>query len=918
MTAFADKTSTAAPAVPSTPFRVSPEKTIVPDAPVAALDRSALVDRVDPAERRLTVFVGPGGFGKTTLLADCCRRAVGRGDRVLWLSADERDDAERVVAHLSYAADTPWTAGEAGVSPLRTTAMTHLDGLLAAIRADERRWILAVDEMERMAESGTRIIDYLIWRGPGNLHLALAGRGLPRSIDVATPIAEGRGISVGTDNLRFTLPEFASYFGNLPRERLRALWNETRGWPIAACLQRNLLEASKDEASEFSLHWVAARLMRGIAGSDGDFVLRAACFEWSDAGMLDEVLGVGSMARLRQLPMLRGLVQGIDGVASVRVHPLIGSYAQRELRLRGSHRDLYRGIARALARRGQTLEAVRHAVLAEDAALAIRIFESAGAVRIVFSSGAKGLQDCVALLSPGLRRDFPRVELACLAADAMKDPVVAATDRADRLLRVGAAGEDAFSGDDELQIDILIIRGILLMCGCAVTDSMEVQSAAEECERVLARRDLDPLLAGGLHYGIGIYRYLLGDLDDALSAARAARGFADVCPAMALAAMILEGAVLFAQGDGHRGETVLAQAQRIAKRDFAGHPSPDSIGNAFAAEAALEKGRIEAAARRVPAVAALNEAGAWLDAYAAVLDVRLELALRQGALDRALKLLAETEMFARAKRLPTFSRWLTAMHVSVLVRVGRVDEAELLWRGIGAPLRGTYVDREGETWREEGQTWREEGQTWREREAVYCARMRLLMARAEYDEALAVGRSFAAWARDKGLARSQSFATALALDAARRAGDAAAAEDFLVENLRLFRRTGFSRAMLDRGDAVVAVLRDFRTVDTDLAAAKDATLELLSSAGGSVGSRDGRRDGSRVSFSEREVDVLTRLDLPDKEIARILGLTPSGIRYHVQRILGKLGVANRREAMRKACLLGVLTPPAEGQYDEQP
>ena len=102
------------PQAPAAPFRVSPEKVVIPDAPVGALERAELTSRFNPEDRRLTVFVGPGGFGKTTLLANCCRRAVARGARVVWLSVDEQDDAERVVAHLAYAVGLPWTAAESG------------------------------------------------------------------------------------------------------------------------------------------------------------------------------------------------------------------------------------------------------------------------------------------------------------------------------------------------------------------------------------------------------------------------------------------------------------------------------------------------------------------------------------------------------------------------------------------------------------------------------------------------------------------------------------------------------------------------------------------------------------------------------------------------------------------------------------
>ncbi|MCY4602262.1 MAG: hypothetical protein OXF27_20350, partial [Acidobacteria bacterium] len=50
------------------------QKIAIPDRVAGYFDRAELVDRAMPTRRRLTVLVAPGGFGKTTLLGECCRR----------------------------------------------------------------------------------------------------------------------------------------------------------------------------------------------------------------------------------------------------------------------------------------------------------------------------------------------------------------------------------------------------------------------------------------------------------------------------------------------------------------------------------------------------------------------------------------------------------------------------------------------------------------------------------------------------------------------------------------------------------------------------------------------------------------------------------------------------------------------------
>ncbi len=60
-------------------------------------------------------------------------------------------------------------------------------------------------------------------------------------------------------------------------------------------------------------------------------------------------------------------------------------------------------------------------------------------------------------------------------------------------------------------------------------------------------------------------------------------------------------------------------------------------------------------------------------------------------------------------------------------------------------------------------------------------------------------------------------------------------------------------------------------------------------------------------LSERELDVLRLLasDLSGPAIARELSVSVNTVRTHTRHIYAKLGVTNRREAVRKAARLGL-------------
>ena len=72
-----------------------------------------------------------------------------------------------------------------------------------------------------------------------------------------------------------------------------------------------------------------------------------------------------------------------------------------------------------------------------------------------------------------------------------------------------------------------------------------------------------------------------------------------------------------------------------------------------------------------------------------------------------------------------------------------------------------------------------------------------------------------------------------------------------------------------------------------------------------------RTDPSEVTLSDREIDVLARLERQtDKQIAEALKLSFDGVRSRVRSIFAKLGAYGRREAVhcaRARCIL----PPAE-------
>ena len=126
------------------------------------------------------------------------------------------------------------------------------------------------------------------------------------------------------------------------------------------------------------------------------------------------------------------------------------------------------------------------------------------------------------------------------------------------------------------------------------------------------------------------------------------------------------------------------------------------------------------------------------------------------------------------------------------------------------------------------------------------------------------------------------------------------------------------RAML--GSAAVEIVAEFST----LAAARAADLDYdaITIAGDSTASASPIDDGGRQrrswpdeddepqeALTPREVQVLELLaeGLPNKAIATRLNISDQTVKFHVSSICGKLGAANRTDAVRRAVRRGLIT-----------
>jgi two-component system, NarL family, nitrate/nitrite response regulator NarL len=110
-------------------------------------------------------------------------------------------------------------------------------------------------------------------------------------------------------------------------------------------------------------------------------------------------------------------------------------------------------------------------------------------------------------------------------------------------------------------------------------------------------------------------------------------------------------------------------------------------------------------------------------------------------------------------------------------------------------------------------------------------------------------------------------------------------------------------ALRARIDGTMDVAGEFATLGAARASDVEADAIVLAHP------TDSDRDGFDEPLTAREVQVVELLaeGLPNKAIAARLGISDQTVKFHLASISGKLGAANRTDAVRRAVRRGLIT-----------
>jgi LuxR family transcriptional regulator, maltose regulon positive regulatory protein len=751
---------------------------------------------------------------------------------------------------------------------------------------------------------------FLLEHLPPRIRLVIAGRA-----DPALPLARLRGrgelVELRAADLRFTPDEAAAYLNEvmglaLTAEDVAALEGRTEGWIAALQLAALSMQGRDDVAGfiagfagddRYIVDYLAEEVLQRQPESIRDFLLQTSVLSRLTGSLCDAVTGQdGGKARLDALD--RGnlfLVPLDDRRRWYRYHHLFADVLQAHLldEQPDRIRDLHRRASDWYEQHGERSEAVHHALAGEDFERAADLIEPAipelrrNRQEATLRSWLEALPDELFRVRPVLtvglvsslmvRGDFEGVEVPLRQAEQWLDPTA---DRAGMVV----VDEDAFR---TLPTAIAMYRaGTALVRG-------DVAGTMTHARRALDLADEDDDLARGAPAALlGLAHWTSGDLDassrlyvDAMASLERAGYHSDVLGgSIALADMRLaQGRLREAMSIFERGLQRAEQFQPVLRGAADMHVGLSHV--------LRERDDLDAARQHLQASSELGEHVGlpqnryrWRVAMARIREV-------DGDLSGALDLLDEAERLYVGDFSPDV-RPVPALRARVLVAQGEW-RAALDWareRGLSADDELSYLH---------------------EFEHVTLARVLLARYTSERDEgsireAAGLLERLRSAAEDGG--RTGSLLDVLVVQAlvSQGYGDITAALTSLRRALTLAEPEGYVRIFVDEGPQMASLLR---------ALAKDGDAgsyarRLLAAFDGTEVSRPGPQ---RLvdPLSARELDVLRLLgsDLDGPDIARRLFVSLNTVRTHTKNIYAKLGVNNRRAAVRRAVELDLMARP---------
>ncbi|HET7037625.1 MAG TPA: LuxR C-terminal-related transcriptional regulator [Thermomicrobiaceae bacterium] len=804
-------------------------------------------------------------------------------------------------------------------------AESLLTALINDISTIPDRIVVVLDDYHLIDDAAVdRLLAFLVEHLPAQMHLVIATRQDP-PLPLARLRVRDQMTEVRAADLRFTAAEAAAFLNqvmnlNLSATDIDALDARTEGWIAGLQLAALSLRDQQDVPRfirafagdhRYIIDYLAEEVLRHQPDAVRAFLLQTAILDRLNGALCDAVTGQADGAgRLEALEQGNFFVVPLDDQRRwYRYHHLFAGVLRAHLREELPERiaTLHRRASAWYEQAGSADDAIRHALAAQDFARAADLVEKA------WPAMGRSRQESRLL---AWLQALPDAEIRCR-------PVLSVA-YAHTLLATGTlTGVEGRLRDAERWLDSG--EGTLERPDAPLDGTRP----AHQQRMVVVDDEAFRRLPGAIALARAGQALVQGDLPKTVIHARRVL---DLVPehdhlTRGGAAAIL-GLAAWTRGDletAHR-----SYAAGMARIQRAGNIADAIGGSMYLAAIRITQGRLREAMRtyeRGVQLAAEHGQPALrgtADMYVGISELLRE----RGDLHAATEHLLRGEEQGEHTGFPPYPyRWRVAMarirqaqgdHAAA---VGLLDEAEPLYVSDFAPNVCPVAALRTRVWLAQGRLsdardWaREQGLSEEDdlsylREFEHITLARVLLARHQSDhagrsthEALALLERLLRAAEDGGRLGSALEILVLQALAHQSRGAIPAALAPLERALTLAEPEGYVRLFVDEGPPMVALLE----AAAKRGIAPNYVRQLLTDFG-KADDRPPVEQGLIEPLSERELDVLRLLDseLDGPEIAHELMVSLNTMRTHTKNIYSKLGVGNRRAAVRRADELALL------------
>jgi LuxR family maltose regulon positive regulatory protein len=878
--------------------------------------RPRLLARLDEGlGRGLVLVCGPAGYGKTVLLTDWARRGE---VPAAWLSLDAADnDPARFWRHAVAALDRARPGTGERVAPLLgPPAPSSFQGLVTALINDlaADQALLVLDDYHLIsARQVHESLAFLVEHRPAGICVVLASRSDP-PLPLARLRARGQLAEIRAADLRFTPAEAGELLrhaaSTLPDGSVAALAARTEGWAAGLQLAALSLRGQDDAAAfvsaftgshRYVLDYLAGEVLEGQDERLRMFLLETSVLDRLSGPLCDAVTGrEGSQALLEEAERAGLFLIPLDEVRGWwRYHHLFADLLRARLQQEqpGRLAQLHRNAAAWCQEHGLADDAIGHAAAAGDMLWAARIIEQHFDLVHRIRGEAATIDRWLSVLPAGVVRSRPRLLLAQahVAGDnghpEVMEPLLDAAECAPP-----DWADEPFEPTAGVAASFLINVPALTTLNRSYLAQLhgDAEATAAFAAQTLAESKPEERALSATAQGfLAVAEWLCGRLTEAERALASSVTEWRQTGELTLIAWGWYELALIQLAQGRLDAAALTCEQALGSLVTSGR-APPAAGPSYAvlADIAYQRDELDSALRHA------TEGTALCRQFVYTLPLASGLAtlamIRQATGDPAGALAAITEAGQAAPGSPGPLNPVPARRARLLLAQGDLAAAARF-----APENGLGPDDEPSYAREPG----------------YLVLARILLAQDRPGQALALLDRLHAAAVAQGRTGSLIETGVLRALALAATGDEAGAVTALAGALLLACPQGHVRVFADEGPPMAALLGRLiaaQRAGSGFQAAAGVPLGYLArlqrafAAGPSA--PDPGSSGIIEPLTRRELEVLRMVAAgrSNQAIARELVVTLDTVKKHVGHVLGKLGAANRTEAVARARELSLI------------